>query len=94
MEVRADDTVCCVDFGTGVRAFGEYLQEHDIPCGLKTINFFVTHSHWDHIIGFPMFSPVYLPRIKMNIYAPYMINGVSMEDLIKTELSYEYWPVG
>jgi phosphoribosyl 1,2-cyclic phosphodiesterase len=37
---------------------------------------------------------VYLPRIKMNIYAPYMINGVSMEDLIKTELSYEYWPVG
>ena len=94
IEIRAGSTVSCVDFGTGARPFGEHLLKHDIPNGLTNINFFITHTHWDHIIGFPMFTPVYIPKIKLNIYSPYMINGKTLEQMLKTELAYEYWPVG
>ncbi|MDR0551685.1 MAG: MBL fold metallo-hydrolase [Spirochaetaceae bacterium] len=93
LEVRADGNVCCVDFGTGVRPFGEYLEEHDLPAGLTHINFFITHTHWDHIIGFPMFKPVFIKGMKIDIYSTYMPNGKSLKGLLRNELSYEYWPV-
>jgi phosphoribosyl 1,2-cyclic phosphodiesterase len=93
IEIRAGENIIGVDFGTGVRSLGNYIVEHDVPKGLKHINFFVTHTHWDHIIGFPMFLPIFVKGIHINIYSAYMINGKSLKDLLRDELSYEYWPV-
>jgi len=45
-----------VDAGTGIRPLGERLaSEND---GLE-IHLLITHIHWDHIMGFPFFAPVY-----------------------------------
>ncbi|RJR49242.1 MAG: MBL fold metallo-hydrolase [Desulfobacteraceae bacterium] len=45
-----------IDAGTGIRALGEKLtaagEEVDV-------HLLVTHIHWDHILGFPFFSPIY-----------------------------------
>ncbi|MFH0825912.1 MAG: MBL fold metallo-hydrolase [Pseudomonadota bacterium] len=45
-----------VDAGTGIRCLGTSIMERQLPLDLDLI---ITHIHWDHIMGFPFFAPVY-----------------------------------
>jgi phosphoribosyl 1,2-cyclic phosphodiesterase len=57
VEVRlADGTLLIFDGGTGIRELGNKLTAGPLPA---PIHCFVTHSHWDHIIGIPFFAPVW-----------------------------------
>ena len=62
-----DEYVIC-DLGTGVREFGNrVLREHG-PGRKHTFNIFLSHPHWDHIMGFPFFAPAYIPGNRICIY--------------------------
>jgi phosphoribosyl 1,2-cyclic phosphodiesterase len=56
------------DLGSGARVFGnQVLARH----GLKTPNvfhIFMSHLHWDHVMGFPFFTPAYIPGNQVRIY--------------------------
>jgi phosphoribosyl 1,2-cyclic phosphodiesterase len=52
----ADDTLVMFDAGTGARVLGDELAAGDLP---DPIHVFITHSHWDHILGAPFFAPFY-----------------------------------
>ncbi len=52
----ADGTLVVLDAGTGARVLGEELVAAGLP---GTIHLFVTHHHWDHILGAPFFAPFY-----------------------------------
>uniref|UniRef100_A0A7C4W1K7 MBL fold metallo-hydrolase n=1 Tax=Desulfatirhabdium butyrativorans TaxID=340467 RepID=A0A7C4W1K7_9BACT len=56
MEIRpmSGETVI-VDAGTGIRRLGNAL----IAEGRLTCHFIFTHAHWDHLMGFPFFKPLY-----------------------------------
>jgi phosphoribosyl 1,2-cyclic phosphodiesterase len=60
------DYVLC-DLGTGVRPFGQsVLARHGaVP---QTFHVFMSHVHWDHIMGFPFFAPAYRPGNRILIY--------------------------
>jgi ribonuclease BN (tRNA processing enzyme) len=61
------DYVLC-DLGTGARPFGNYaINEHGGNAGL-TFHVFMSHLHWDHIMGFPLFTPAYIPGNRIRIY--------------------------
>jgi phosphoribosyl 1,2-cyclic phosphodiesterase len=63
-EIRTDDDqIIIIDAGTGIRRLGNKLLEE----GRFEYNLFFTHSHWDHILGFPFFKPIYLPNTKIFI---------------------------
>ncbi len=45
-----------IDAGTGIRALGEELSQRDRDL---EIHILITHIHWDHVLGFPFFEPIY-----------------------------------
>ncbi|TDU30896.1 phosphoribosyl 1,2-cyclic phosphodiesterase [Panacagrimonas perspica] len=64
---QAREFVLC-DLGSGVRRFGQELLAtlgRDMRC---TFHVFMSHLHWDHIMGFPFFTPAYLPGNTVRIY--------------------------
>lgn len=54
IRTRSDDVII-VDAGTGIRRLGLRLMEER----RSVFNFIFTHSHWDHLMGFPFFKPLY-----------------------------------
>ncbi|MDR1618506.1 MAG: MBL fold metallo-hydrolase, partial [Treponema sp.] len=54
---------------------------------------FITHTHWDHIMGFPMFTPLFIPTTKLRIRGPVSYEDDTLESIIGAQLSYRYWPV-
>jgi ribonuclease BN (tRNA processing enzyme) len=46
-----------LDGGTGLRLLGQHILQEKNPCQLYL---FLTHGHWDHLLGIPFFAPIYL----------------------------------
>ena len=52
------------DMGSGFREAGEEAQR----LGLTEHHVFLTHLHWDHVMGLPLFGPVYRPGHRLHVY--------------------------
>ena len=53
---------------------------------------FISHTHWDHIQGFPFFVPAYLPSTTVHVYGS-TGQGVSLEKLFHGQMAADYFPV-
>jgi len=56
------------DCGTGLRMLGLHFMEQEFKKGKGEANIFVSHTHWDHIMGLPFFLPLYTKGNKVNFY--------------------------
>jgi phosphoribosyl 1,2-cyclic phosphodiesterase len=56
------------------------------------IHIFVSHTHWDHIQGFPFFVPAYIPGNRISIYS---LRGTdkSLEKVFTGQMDSSYFPV-
>jgi phosphoribosyl 1,2-cyclic phosphodiesterase len=93
LEIRADEKLVIIDLGTGIRVLGEWLLANDLKKGPIDTDIFVTHTHWDHIMGFPLFAPLFVPTTKLRIRGPVSYEDETLEAIIGSQLSYRYWPV-
>ena len=94
LEIRADEKLAIVDLGTGVRALGDWLRENDLKkYGKIDADIFISHTHWDHIMGLPMFVPIYHAKTNLHITGPLSYEEDSLKSIIENQLSYRYWPV-
>jgi len=57
------------DMGSGLRPFGLDSMRRNAAGHSKTYNFFQSHLHWDHIMGFPFFAPAFDPTVTIRIHA-------------------------
>ena len=66
IEVRVDGEIIVLDAGTGIRPLGQALMEEfkDQPLNITLL---ISHTHWDHIQGFPFFMPAYNAANKLRI---------------------------
>ena len=62
-----DEYVLC-DMGTGSREFGNSILAKFGPAKKNRYNVFMSHLHWDHIMGFPFFTPAYIPGNVIRIH--------------------------
>jgi len=94
LEIRADERLIIIDLGTGARPLGDWLLANDLKRhGKIKADVFLTHTHWDHILGFPMFNPVYVPGTELNITSPVSLENESLRSIIESQFSQKYWPV-
>jgi phosphoribosyl 1,2-cyclic phosphodiesterase/ActR/RegA family two-component response regulator len=91
VEVRtADGTLIVLDCGTGAHGLGQALLAsagHPV-CG----HLLITHTHWDHIQGFPFFAPLFIPGNQWDLYAPGGW-GHHLEATLAGQMEYNYFPV-
>jgi phosphoribosyl 1,2-cyclic phosphodiesterase len=66
IEVRADGEIIILDAGTGIRPLGLALVDEFKGQPLN-ITLLISHTHWDHIQGFPFFLPAYNAANKLRI---------------------------
>ena len=68
LEVMCGNQRLIFDAGTGVRALGVSLNGQ---YGLNA-QIFLTHTHIDHINGFPFFRPAYSPKNRFELWAGHL----------------------
>jgi phosphoribosyl 1,2-cyclic phosphodiesterase len=77
-----------VDAGTGIRELGLSLMgEQPVVAHIM-----LSHTHWDHISGFPFFPPAFVPSNTLTIYAARNIDK-RLEDVMAGQMEYTYFPV-
>ncbi|WAL58178.1 MBL fold metallo-hydrolase [Thermocoleostomius sinensis] len=77
------------DGGTGLRVLGQtLLREMPVEAHL-----FFTHSHWDHIQGFPFFVPAFIRGNRFTIYGAIAPNGSTIEQRLNDQMLHPNFPV-
>ena len=66
-ETGSGEYVLC-DLGSGARPFAQQALARHGPTSPQTYHIFMSHVHWDHIMGLPFFIPAYIPGNRIRIY--------------------------
>jgi len=77
------------DGGTGIRVLGQSLLSKMPVEG----HIFFTHSHWDHIQGFPFFTPAFVKGNCFHIYGAVAPDGSTIEKRLHDQMSHPNFPV-
>ncbi|MGD2169502.1 MAG: response regulator [Chlamydiota bacterium] len=88
LEIRQGKDLIIIDAGTGIRQLGFDILKSDI----RKIHLFLGHTHWDHILGFPFFEPLYKSNYEIHIWGPKGFGRVT-EELFTDMLAYEFFPI-
>jgi phosphoribosyl 1,2-cyclic phosphodiesterase len=67
LDTGGDEFVIC-DLGSGLRELGQRILAAHGPQRKHVYNVFLSHPHWDHIMGFPFFTPAYIPGNVIRIH--------------------------
>lgn len=89
VEMRVGGQLLIFDGGTGLRVLGTKLLS-EMPL---QANMFFTHSHWDHIQGFPFFVPAFVPGNRFDIYGAIAPNGSTIEQRLNDQMLHPNFPV-
>lgn len=89
VQMCVGDTHLIFDGGTGIRVLGQSLLSKNPMEG----HIFFTHSHWDHIQGFPFFIPAFLKGNRFNIYGAIAPNGATFEQRLTDQMLHPNFPV-
>jgi phosphoribosyl 1,2-cyclic phosphodiesterase len=88
IETGGSEYVLC-DLGTGVRPFGQGVLARHGAASPQSYHVFMSHVHWDHIMGFPLFTPAYIPGNRIRIYGGHAI----LEEAIRRQHAAPSFPV-
>ncbi|MBW6485162.1 MAG: MBL fold metallo-hydrolase [Syntrophobacterales bacterium] len=89
IEVRTKQgSIVIIDAGTGIRRLGNLLLSEK----KHAYTMIFTHVHWDHIIGFPFFKPIFERKVKISIMGcPFQIPA--FRETLATIMNEPYFPV-
>jgi phosphoribosyl 1,2-cyclic phosphodiesterase len=91
IEIRTNDNeLIILDAGTGIFQLSQALLS-ELPV---TANVLITHSHWDHIQGLPLFIPNFIPGNTLRLHGGFdPVSGKGIEQVMAVQLQYSFFPV-
>lgn len=90
LEIRCGDYNLIFDAGTGIKALGDEL----LPEGRTNYDIFLTHTHIDHVCGFPFFRPAYAKEARLKIWAGHLRQrGRSIENVMRDLMNQPFFPI-
>ncbi|MDY7077183.1 MAG: tetratricopeptide repeat protein [Chloroflexota bacterium] len=79
VEIQAGGELFVVDAGSGFHDLGIELLQGPFGRGEGTLHLLISHLHWDHIQGFPMFMPAFVPGNRIFVYGIHDVKA-ALED--------------
>lgn len=76
------------DAGTGIINYGEEALER----GIRVFHLFLTHMHYDHIIGLTRFTPLFREDCEIHIYGQSK-SGRSLKKIIEDFFISPFFPI-
>ena len=89
VEVRAGERILILDAGTGVRSLGQHLRRE----GTREADFLFSHTHWDHVTGFPFFSPAFEPDHAFRVFAGHLSDAGGIREALAGHMQEPMFPV-
>ncbi|TCS61352.1 MBL fold metallo-hydrolase [Varunaivibrio sulfuroxidans] len=89
VEVQAGGHCFVLDAGTGIRGLGQVLVKNKV----QDIHLLMTHTHWDHINGFPFFTPAYDPKCTIDILAGHLQSKTGIQNVLAAQMDNPMFPV-
>lgn len=77
-----------LDAGTGIRVLGRSIEKTP-----SDIFILLSHIHWDHIQGFPFFTPIYQPHRVIYMFPTIHVNGKAMLSSLIAQMDGAYFPL-
>lgn len=89
VEIESQGHRLILDAGTGLRGLGEELLKH--PPVKATMLF--SHLHWDHVQGFPFFTPAWVPGTELTLYGPFADGEQQLRSVLDKQMEPPNFPV-
>ena len=89
VEVWGKKTLIILDAGSGLRNLGASLMSRNLATHGSDIHILISHTHWDHIMGFPFFSPAFIPSNRIFIYGSHS----NMKDRFLNLFHHHHFPI-
>ena len=77
------------DAGTGIRNLGHDFLRRNVSRAYLLL----THTHWDHINGFPFFAPIFNPDFKLDIMAGHLSDKGGIKEVLASQMATPTFPV-
>ena len=89
IEMRCGPHTLIFDAGSGFRPAGLSLVEN----GIDDFDVFFTHCHYDHILGFPFFAPLYRPNVQITVWSGHLAGIMTTREMLKAFMRPPWFPV-
>lgn len=90
VEVLCGERVFILDAGSGLARLGDRLQANHV----QDIDLFLSHCHYDHIVGLPFFCPLYDPDADIRIWSGHLAGAMSTREIVAAFMRPPFFPVG
>ena len=88
IQIQSGDENLIIDAGSGLRLLGLDLMERGLAQKHYSSSFLITHTHWDHIQGWPFFQPAFIPDNHFTFYSPF----TDLEERLHRQQNVRFFP--
>ncbi len=87
VEIWCGDRRLILDAGTGIRPLGDTIS------GPERVDIFLSHCHYDHVIGLPFLGPLFMPGFECHIWAGHLGAGGGIKRALSDMLQPPLFPI-
>lgn len=88
VQMQCGDRTLIFDAGSGLFTLGETLEH------ATELDLFLSHTHIDHILGFPFFGPAYRDHLHLRVWAGHLKpEGLRLHDVLSRLMSPPLFPL-